>query len=813
MWQIQPSIQLPSWMLPTLHQHAPHLSGKYAAQLLLARGIQTPEQVTAFLDPDAYQPGSPQEFGLEMTWAVERLQQARDRQETVTIWGDFDADGVTSTSVLWEGLSQFFQPNLQLNPQLNFQPNLQQNLTPESTQLSYYIPNRLTESHGLNLAGIQTLAAQGCTLIVTCDTGSTNLEEIKAANHLGIDVIVTDHHTLPQERPPVVAMINPRTFPLEHPLRHLSGVAVAYKLVEALYQATPELPQHTLENLLDLVAIGLIADLVQLTGDCRYLAQRGLQRLQAQLNTPTRPGVAKLLELCKRSGDRPTDISFGIGPRINAVSRIYGDAKFCVELLTSRDRTRCMKLALDTEIANSRRKALQKEVVRDVERKLEQLDLSTTGVIILTDSQWPTGILGLVASQVAQQYGRPTILLSIEEGTQAVKLARGSARSVGGIDLYELVSSQAHLLHRFGGHPFAAGLSLNVENLPLFTDGINRQLRATFNHSGALIEPHITVDLVCTVAELSKELFQELKLLEPCGMGNPAPKILINNCWFTDLHNANQQDIRGAKVSYIKTTFNLWDDSTAMGFPGVWWGHYTDEIPAERCDILVELDFNSLKKRYEVRLLEIRSTVSAPPVQLPQRSIDQILDWRHLTSTLPTAASEFQQSQPLSPPLISPLVLKDCPNSWSVLQAWFYNALTQQRPLAIAYTLPLDFSAVEVLENLVGIAKYLSRTQQLVTRQQLLEKLTIGESSLQLGFDCLKTWGFKIEPMDRAFQITQTPLEETKDRQSQLMQKFLSAVQEEHFRRRYFCEVPIETIQAIADQTSVSPLVSPVESE
>ncbi len=194
----------------------------------------------------------------------------------------------------------------------------------------YYIPNRLTESHGLSRQGIDILNAKNCRLIVTCDTGSTNLNEIEYARSLGMDVIVTDHHTLPVDRPPVVAIINPRYLERDHPLATLSGVAVAFKLVEAFYQTLPELPRKPLEELLDLVAIGLIADLVELRGDCRYLAQRGIEQLQKQSRpeTVTRPGVAKLLEFCKRSGDRPTDISFGLGPRINAVSRIQGTLIF-----------------------------------------------------------------------------------------------------------------------------------------------------------------------------------------------------------------------------------------------------------------------------------------------------------------------------------------------------------------------------------------------------------------------------------------------------------------------------------------------------
>ncbi|WP_413161109.1 single-stranded-DNA-specific exonuclease RecJ [Capilliphycus salinus ALCB114379] len=798
MWQIQPTVEIPDWMIPAIREHIPQINGGFAAQLLISRGIKTPEQLAVFLDANLYKPSSPFEFGSEMKWAVNRLVIARNCDEAIAIWGDFDADGITATSVLWEGLGQFF----------NQKGSIDATTEDASAYLSYYIPNRLTESHGLNIAGIEQLAQQGVRVIVTCDTGSTNLAEIKHAKQLGIDVIVTDHHTLPPERPPVVSIINPRNLSPQHPMYHLSGVAVAYKLVEALYKTLPDIPQQPLEDLLDLVAIGLIADLVQLTGDCRYLAQCGIEQLKKQQKNPTRPGVGKLLDLCKRTGDRPTDISFGLGPRINAVSRIHGDASFCVELLTSRDEKRCNQLALETELANTRRKSLQREVTRDVIKKLAQLDLSTTCVIVLTDPQWPTGVLGLVAGQIAQEYGRPTILLSSDVGgsleledSQTPEnrqlFARGSARSVNQIDLYELVKGQAHLLHRFGGHPFAAGLSLPVENIPMFTEGINRQLREQIEQiPGGGLEPIVQVDLVCTVAELGKDLFQELKVLEPCGMGNPVPHILIENCWFSNPWNQNEKDIRGQKVSYIKTTFELWDESVQVGFPGVWWGHYKDELPEGRCDAVVELDFNTYNKRYEVRLLEVRSAENSDVKPISPK-IDYIIDRRN-------EKQNHSEDELLNG--IKPLMIKDCPTSWDELRVWFRRLIHPQHQLILAYQPKPEISPLEIWEKLIGIAKYLSRTGESVSRKKLQKTLTIGDSSLMLGFDCLRQLGFKIEYRDREFFIIKTESLETTEAEqqaefSELLQRFLAAIREEQFRRKYFCEVPLSTIQAIAHQT------------
>ena len=760
-WQIQPNLEIPNWFVEIVKTYTPESSGEYAAQLLWRRGIREQQQLTGFLNPDLYKPTTPFDFGQEMKMAVQRLQQGREKGEKIVIWGDFDADGITSTSVLWEGLREFF-------PQQN---------------LSYYIPNRLTESHGLNQSGIDALAEAGTRLIVTCDTGSTNLREIDYVQELGIDIIITDHHTLPPERPSVVAIINPRYFAEHHPLFHLSGVAVAYKLVEALYLTMAEVPQQPLENLLDLVAIGLIADLVQLSGDCRYLAQKGIQQLQKQTGTkPTRPGVAELLKLCKRTGDRPTDISFGLGPRINAVSRIQGDASFCVELLTSRDAKYCRKLALETELANTRRKEIQRNVTEDVKKKLAQMDLSTTRVIVLEDSQWEVGVLGLVAGQIAQEYGRPTVLLTTTEEEEESPMAKGSARSVGGIDLYELIYSQNHLLHRFGGHPFAAGLSLAVENLPLFKEAINQKLRQQSSTNN--LEPVIEVDLTVTVAELGRSLFRELKLLEPCGMGNPVPKLLIKNCWFEQVWNANQQDCYGKKIRYIKTNFQIWDDSCENeGFPGVWWGHYKEDIPEEqeRCDVIVELDFNTYKTpRYEVRIINLQPQKQKFSQEAKALDKNFLIDLRspELNKADVTDAS---------------VAIEECPGSWEEIHIPCRKAISQREKVALAYAPSREIPPRKTWEKLVGIAKYLSRTGKTATSTQLTEKLNISDRTLKLGLEALVSSGFEVDPVGNAWQISWQG-----DEDKQLEEKlsaFITAIEEEQFRRAFFYEAPLSTLQ------------------
>ncbi|MGB3309250.1 MAG: single-stranded-DNA-specific exonuclease RecJ [Nodosilinea sp.] len=757
-WHLPSADVCPDRWVKVVAQARPGTSCQLA-QVLWQRQVCSLENLAGWLNPALYQPAPASEFGTDLAIAVARLQQAIANQEKVAIWGDFDADGVTATAVLWDGLGQ---------------------MIPKGDRLTYFIPNRLSESHGLSRRGLDHLAQWGATLMVTCDTGSTSGAEIAYANDLGIEVIVTDHHTLPAVDIGALALINPRCLPPDHSLATLSGVAVAYKLLEGLYEALDAPPPLPLDHVLDLVAIGLIADLVELRGDCRYLAQVGLARLQTQTQPQPpypRPGLAALLALCKRTGDRPTDISFGLGPRINAVSRIHGDASFCVELLTSQDRQSAQALAIEAELANTRRKALQRDLYQQVMARVAQVDLATTRCLVLADEQWPVGILGLVAGQVAQALGRPTILLCIdppgEEG--GPRLARGSARSVKGLDLYQLFQTQAELLSGFGGHPLAAGLTMPVEHIEVLAAALNRMVREQLGGDG-VPQPALQIDLTVTVAELGQPLFRELKWLEPCGMGNPVPLLLVRNAWFQNTFHKRLRDRHNKAVGFIKTEFELWDDGALAGFPGEWWGHYRDELPQGRCDVVVELDFNSYNG-YHVKLVDVRpvlseATESSSPLAAP------VLDWRQAVPPEPDAVLRVEQA----------------PVRWSDWQTWQRQSAQTGLPLALTFSAEIDdLSTVEVWQELVGLAKYLARTGIEVMRSQLGDRLRLSATSLALGMAALETAGFEVTALDDE-TITLQAAPDPAVPEADLVQRFLDVVQEEQFRRRYFAQVPVSAL-------------------
>ncbi|MEM6501567.1 MAG: single-stranded-DNA-specific exonuclease RecJ [Cyanobacteria bacterium P01_C01_bin.89] len=768
-----------SFLVEKLKQsrHGYQGTGTFAAQLLWQRrelwtakdGEDYETALLQFLDPQHYQPANADEFGPAIATAVRRLIQARDNGEKVAIWGDFDADGLTATAVLCEGLKEFF----------------------DESHLSYTIPNRLTESHGLNEAGVRSLADQGITVIITCDTGSTNLTELALAQALGVDVVVTDHHTLPPDNIPALAVINPRSLPTNHPMATLSGVAVAFKVVEALYQALPKVPTQPLENLLDLVAIGLIADLVELRGDCRYLAQRGIQQLQKT----SRLGLQHLLASCKRQGDRPTDISFGIGPRINAISRIHGDAQFGVALLTSTDPAECQKLAAETELANSRRKELERRLTWDIEQELAYIDRSTTHMVVLAQAGWAVGVLGLVAGKIAQRWECPVLLLTIDG-----EWARGSARSVAGLDLYQILHRHRHLLHRYGGHPMAAGVMLKTKNIELLTRALNHDVG---QRRDAIDDPNLAknnlenqADLTATVADLDYSLFQELKLVEPCGMGNPQPKLLIKNAWFSDFYNANIRDSKNTKLKYIRTLFNLCDDSNPAGCPGLWWEHYKDELPDGRCDALVELDFNAQKQQYEVRLLDL-NVIEAE--QSPDRAAIilepiRVYDWRNLSDKDRHQAIATCSEEILEVPL--------CPQRWEDWQSWIKRAIAHQCALALTYDgQPQDVvnSAQKTYVTFMGIAKYLVESGEEIYRDQIQNKLGINPEILSLGLDTLKEQGINFQEQNNGYLLLfldDNLLSDSSDFRAK-SKNFIEAIQEEVFQQNYFSTIPIQIIQTL----------------
>ncbi len=456
------------------------------AETLVRRGITTVEAARAFLDPQAYTPSPPTALP-NLARAAARLEQAIHAGEPICVWGDFDVDGQTATTLLVATLRDL------------------------GAHVTYHIPVRASESHGVKVAALQPILDQGARLILTCDTGIDAHEAIAYANSRNVDVIVTDHHELPDTLPPAYAIVNPHLLPSTHPLATLPGVGVAYKLAEELYARAGRAGEAA--KYLDLVALGIVADVAVVSGDTRYLLQRGLAALRAT----QRLGLQELMKLARINPARLSEehIGFALGPRLNALGRL-DDANVIVDFLTTTDLTQARILASELEALNDRRKLLGDQVFAAAKEQIAQNPvLLESAALVLAAPEWPVGVIGIVANRLAELYHRPTVLITIGEDG----IGHGSARSVEGCHITKALATQHDLLRSYGGHEMAAGLSLHADNIAAFRRGFSRAVMAQLG--AAPLQPELSIDGYLPLSDFSLNLVADLERLAPFGPGNP----------------------------------------------------------------------------------------------------------------------------------------------------------------------------------------------------------------------------------------------------------------------------------------------------
>ncbi|MCD6518298.1 MAG: single-stranded-DNA-specific exonuclease RecJ [Anaerolineae bacterium] len=479
-WRLPSQVHVPSSLRRAVGGHP------IVARLLAQRGILDPKEALAFLDPQQYEPAPPEELP-NLSQALSLVRRSISAGERIRVWGDFDADGQTATAVLVEALRA-------LGANVDFQ-----------------LPRR-GEGHGFHPRAVQDALKDGVALLLTCDTGIGDGSTVRLARDAGLAVIVTDHHDLPSELPPADAVVNPKMLPLSHPLRELSGVGVAYMLARGLLEPTyPEL----LEGMLDLVALGLIADVAVQVHDVRYLIQRGLEVFRLG----KRPGLRALLQVAGLDPEHVDEqiIGYQLGPRMNAAGRLV-DSEFVVQLLLTRDPQEALALAQKLEALNRERQVQTEIVLTQVEERLSKdPQWLHQPAIVLSGKNWEPGVLGLVASELVRRYGRPAILISHRDGGPSV----GSARSIEGVDIHEAIADQKALLLREGGHPMAAGFSLESQNVPLFTRQVLSWLQQHVSEQAYVST--LPIDMHIPWGEITLELARELLRLAPFGAGNPPP--------------------------------------------------------------------------------------------------------------------------------------------------------------------------------------------------------------------------------------------------------------------------------------------------
>ncbi|MDD5952800.1 MAG: single-stranded-DNA-specific exonuclease RecJ [Oscillospiraceae bacterium] len=484
-------MKLKKWHVSTLNkERAAQIADQFGvpyflAMLLEIRGIREEGEIRSFLEQDDVGFSDPMAFA-DMEAAAQRIHEAMENGERIAVYGDYDADGVTATAMLYSYLESI------------------------GADVCYYIPSREAEGYGMNQGAIEKLADDGVTLIITVDNGVSSVEEVAFAKTLGVDVVVTDHHRPREILPEAVAVVDPHRVDCPSPFKELSGVGVAFQLIAALEGDDGD-REGLLENYADLVAIGTIGDIVSLTGENRLLVQAGLH----YLSNSDRIGLRALMERAGVQGMlTASDVAFGIVPRINATGRMDSSQR-AVELLLCEDVEEAEVLAEEVCRNNDFRKEVEQEILEKTAQLLKaEPDRLNDRVLVVEGEHWHHGVIGIVASRLLDQYGKPCIVISYGDGE-----AKGSGRSVEGFSLFDAIHQNGELFTKYGGHPMAAGFSMVEENIPRFRKAINA-------YAASLSEvPAQTIHLDCKLrpAGLSVEIPHQMQYLEPFGTDNPQP--------------------------------------------------------------------------------------------------------------------------------------------------------------------------------------------------------------------------------------------------------------------------------------------------
>lgn len=476
-------------------------------KLLLDRGLRSEEEVEAFLNPQIEDLRDPLLL-LDMDKAVDRIERAISEGQSIWLYGDYDVDGITSISILMK----YFEYR--------------------GAKSNFYIPDRQDEGYGISESGLDLIKASGGDLIITVDCGITALEQAKYAKSLGLDLIITDHHEFQGELPEALAVVNPKRG--VYPFKSLAGCGVAFKLVQALAK---EDFINFYEEVVDIAALGTIADIVPLRDENRIITSIGLRRMMVTKN----PGIQALISEAGLVGKEINagHIGFVIAPRINASGRI-GNPSIAVNMLIEKDYFAALSIAKQLSALNAERQTQEREIMDSAERYIrENVDLNKEKILLVVGDNWHTGIIGIVASKLSDKYSRPSIILNVDEG-----MAKGSARSIDGISIYEVLYQFKHLFEKFGGHDQAAGLSLKVENIGLLKDGLVRYGEASIRRFMLISKER--VDGMLAPNMVNHHLVESIERLKPFGMGNPKPQFV-----FSDL-NVEDVKVLGKLQNHLK---------------------------------------------------------------------------------------------------------------------------------------------------------------------------------------------------------------------------------------------------------------------
>jgi len=537
------------------------------AKLLALRGITEPAEAGAFLNLTDYQPTSGMEFP-DMAKAVERIQQAIAGQESILVYGDFDVDGITGTAILYECLKGL------------------------NANVSYYVPSRHTEGHGLNAGALcRLVSSRQLKVVITTDTGSSNFNEVNLLNGLKVDTIITDHHELPEHLPQALAILNPKLLAPQSPFAMLSGAGVAYKLCEILLDEIGR-PAADKERLLDLCAIGTVVDLVPLLRENRYLVWRGLQ----VLNWGERLGIKAILQEANVNDSTPLTeqtLGFTIGPRLNAIGRL-SDASEGVELLITQDKERARQLAAKLEQMNRRRRDLVEEGLIQAEKHLQYTgELAGENAVILASPDWNQGIVGLVATKLIEKYYRPCFIGTVDDDSQEVRF---SARSIEGFDMHQNLQALEDMFLRWGGHSGAAGFAIRLQDLDKLKTRLFGLCRERITDETLI--PIIWLDLKLTPDQINPYLIEMINNMAPFGQGNPLPVFGMEQA------TIGAQKMLGEDRRHLKLILDLPEKGRHLEAIHWNWGADNAKLnPSEKVNLAFTVEENTFNGATKIQLL------------------------------------------------------------------------------------------------------------------------------------------------------------------------------------------------------------------
>ncbi len=536
------------------------------AKILLNRGIDTEEKMKKFLYPKLEDFNSPYLF-KDMEQAVERILAAISQQEKITIYGDYDVDGITSITVLKKFLDEI------------------------GAVADYYLPNRLSEGYGLNRQALEIIQKRGTRLMVTVDCGISAYEEVEYAKSLGLDVIVTDHHECPEIIPKAIAVIDAKRPDNTYPFSSLAGVGVSFKLIQALSEKL-QLPKEIYLKYLDIVCLGTVADIVPLLDENRVIVKWGLEYMRQTQNI----GLKALIQTSGYKAIDSSAISFGLAPRINASGRM-GKAELALQMFLTNDSTEAVTIAEALQQMNRERQEVEKGIMEDAMRIIEEQQLYKDPVIVVGNENWHHGVIGIVASKITETYYKPSILICFEDGE-----GKGSGRSVEGFDLHEALNACSDKLLKYGGHEMAIGLTLKRSEFEAFREKMIEFAKTKLPED---LQPIMKYDAEMLTKDISKETVESLKLLEPYGEANSAPIFVYKNSKVDSVRTLSngkhlKLNLKDGNMVFNAIAFNMGDkkDSIKMG---------------DKVDILHYLEMNQFNgiESIQLNVKDIKKSISS----------------------------------------------------------------------------------------------------------------------------------------------------------------------------------------------------------